>query len=301
MLDSIAYQNGQWKLFDGLRWSPTDTGPAVGAIAVERLRTFGGRIHALGLHLDRLYHSARTLRCDQDFCKQTWTQVASELIQRNHTLLAQDHDVSMVLLISPGDRNASYTGPTTMAYLESLPKKTLATRYAHGVPLVLSTVGNIPTSCWPTTIKVRSRLQYYLADIEANDVRTGSLALLLDQQNNVTETSIACAIFCIAETWVCPPAQSILPSVTMQFYAEDLKEVLDLQSRPIAMKELTSASEILLLGTTSQLYAASSLDLTLHGQENMSLDGINGTGYSQLRKAMIDRLGFDFTNAKHVS
>lgn len=298
MLDSIAYQNGHWIPSHELRFAPTDVGPAVGAIAVERLRTFGGRVHALELHLDRLHQSARALRCAQGFSTQLWSQIVAELISRNQAVLESERDVAIVLLVSPGERHGSELAPTTMAYLEALPKSVLARRYAEGVPLVLSTVRNIPTSCWPTTIKVRSRLQYYLADNEANDLRAGSLALLLDQQDNVTETSIACPVLCIDGEWVCPPADSILPSVTMQFYADVLQRVLGLQSRPIAMEELTNASEILLLGTNSQLLAASGLDLSLYGLEAVSLSGASGEGYLKLKAAMIEQLGSDFTSIK---
>jgi branched-chain amino acid aminotransferase len=290
--DSFGFQNGTWTTFNELHWSPTDIGTMFGAIAIERLRTFGGNLHAVDLHIARLLHTVAGIHCLNVPTASHIRTTLDELIKRNAKIINLCGDVSIVLLISPGcDRRE----PTIMAYIERLPMKLLADRYKFGVDLVVTQTTNVPRSTYDPHLKVRNRLQYYLADIEADAAVSGAIGLLPSVDGKLTDTSFATAIFRISEQWISPLPESILPSVTLQYHRAQVDELLKLSHREIDVEEISAIEEMLLFGTTGQLTAVRNLySMQLGKLTSQALPGVDSSTYRELLDAMKSTIGFDF-------
>jgi branched-subunit amino acid aminotransferase/4-amino-4-deoxychorismate lyase len=228
-----------------------------------------------------------------------WGQRLQALLTKNQAWLKPEGDASLVVVASPG--HSGEDQPTFMMYLEPLPKGLLRRRYENGVPLVVSSVRNVPSSCWPTHIKTRSRLHYYMADCDAKLRNPDSIALLLDSFDQVADTSIACVLIGIGGNWSTPTLNQVLPSTTLLLLDAVCRQTLQLQRRAIHVEELKQATEVLLLGSTGLVHAASSIDLRNLGGSVRILEGPAGEGYQRLLQASFAELKIDFVTGQAAS
>ena len=142
---------------------------------------------------------------------------------------------------------------------------------------------------------MRSRLHYHLADRQAHELQPSSIALLPDINRHVSDTSIAYPIFHVDGRWIGPSLEKVLPSVTAQFFVDELKALLHLRFDELAVDRLAYVTEMMLMGSTGQLHAVSSLNLTTLPGDLLMLPGVDGTGYRILKAAMEQKLGFAFS------
>ena len=80
--------------------------------------------------------------------------------------------------------------------------------------LVTPSIRHVPPQCYDPKMKYRSRMHYYLADQEARLVDPEAVALLLDLDGNVTETSGANFLIVEHGTIVSPTLRNTLPGVS---------------------------------------------------------------------------------------
>ena len=292
MAGAIGFYNGDWKPVEKICWPLNDIGPAVGAIAVERLRTVGGRLPLVAEHYARLRRSAAEIGSELYWSLEQFITLTDQLLQNNETRLQQQGDVAVVSLISPGSKGEPPGRATQILYIEDLPWQKLQLYYKKGVKLFLSNVQNVSPKSWSPHAKVRCRLQYYLADLQAQP--EFDLALLLCDRQHVTDTSIACALICLDDQIFVPPKASILSSVTQAFLTSLDIHPYSLQQKTLTVRELQLASEIILLGTTGKIHAVTILDLRLFSAEQPKLKGVQGPIYRHLKTALIQGFGFDF-------
>ena len=178
-----------------LSWSINDIGTMFGAILVERFRTYGGRLLDLDDRSDRLFNSARFLAIESQFIASQFKVNCQRLLDVNRELVDLAGDVSIVVLLSPGEmvENTSKSGfsPSCMFHLSPLPFAKLASWYQHGTPLTMGRYSSVPTQCWPTQIKSRSRLPYLLSASNAPESQPESLAVLKTIRGTIADTSVA--------------------------------------------------------------------------------------------------------------
>ncbi len=295
----VGYRNGIWLPSDQLNWEIDDLGTMYGAIAVERLRTIGGRLLTSEWCFHRFHETCKVLGCNIVLEMGDWSQRLQQLLAENRRWLHDEGDASLVVVASPGRRGKDQSN--FMMYMEQLPVDILSDRYACGVPLVLSSVRNVPSSCWPVQIKTRSRLHYYLADRESQLIDPKAIALLLNQADQVADTSIACVLIEIDGNWCTPSLDYVLPSTTLMLLDSACRQTLDVQRRSIHVGELSRANEVLLLGSTGLVQAASSVDFRHYGGGRQVLKGTVGEGYQRLLQACFVELEFDFVKGQALS
>src|SRR5262249_57536430 len=109
------------------------------------------------------------------------------------------HDLCVVSVITAGT-SLLYTGlegmathrkPTICVHTFSLPFELWADKFISGQHVVTPSIRHLPPECLDPKIKARSRMHWYLADEQARLVDPKAIALLLDRQDNITETSTA--------------------------------------------------------------------------------------------------------------
>ena len=269
---AVGLLGGRWTEHQKMHLSIDDIGFRQGATGVERLRTYEGNVFCLDRHLDRWEATTSCLGIDGLPLRNAITVLVDELLGRNHEFVDSQGDVGITLLATPGDGDT----PTFMMHLNRLDHQRIASRCRTGQSLVTSDISPPLGSCWPRSIKVRSRLHYYLADNSVSKQKD-ELALLVDHDGMVTETSIANIAIVESGVVVTPTGDRILGGIT-QSIVRDLAEQVNLTwyESDISRERLASADEILLMGTDGGIWFAHALNGKKMG------DGTPGPIYRQL-------------------
>jgi branched-chain amino acid aminotransferase len=255
MIGTVAFFNGVWVALDEVRLHVDDVGFFQAATAVERLRTWNGRLPPLDEHLKRFARSTAALRISPVPNAIEWTTIIERLVQDN----PGDDDVGITLFATPGRRGPSQ--PTLCAHLTRLDHARIARLGSSGQPLVITDVRQPPSESWSRSIKVRCRLHYYLADMQANDRAPGGLGVLIDDDGSITETSTSNVMMVSGETLVMPPESRVLPGVMAGVVCRLATEAgLEILRRPIMPDEVRWAEEVWLTGSEAGLWFASEVD-----------------------------------------
>lgn len=246
----IWYLNGQW-VDQPITLAIEDAGVFQAVIAVERLRTYGGKIFAFADHWKRLHQSAAAMGIDASTAIDALGQCLDQLIQRNEP----SGDVSITVLVTPGPLGAN--SPTVMAYQTALDQAHIERLQRDGQKLVAVKIQLPPPESVPRSIKTRSRLHYHLAQQQAAAKDPGATAVLIDQDGTLTETASANVLLVLDGVIYSPPRDRVLPGVTLGIVrrlADQLQIPWREQPLPVAM--LAQADEILLTGTGAGLWHA---------------------------------------------
>jgi branched-chain amino acid aminotransferase len=260
---SWAMADGQWLPRSQLRWPHNHPGPRTGAVLVERLRTFSGQPLAVPQHLERLRQGAQQLGLAWPPRDQILHECIAECLARNRDWLEGQSDVAVLIVMAAADeRPAGDRAATVWVYLEPLPWGRLARDLSSGTPLQVATPRHIPAACWDPHIKSRSRLNYYLADLEAAQKQPGSLAVLLDTDGFAADTSVA-NLLVLGEDHrlLCPRPEKVLRGISLQITLELVAELgQPIRFADVTLGQLESAAELWLTGTSGCLWRASSLN-----------------------------------------
>lgn len=248
-----------------LSWSIADAGTLQGAILVERFRTYAGKLLDLSDHEIRLNHGANQLSIVMSSIAVDWVPQCKRLIELNHDLVQRNGDVSIVLLLSPGEQFPGHLlgkHPTCMMHLSQLPFAKLDKWYNLGTDLTIGSQHAVPSTCWSNQIKSRSRLPYFLSDAKAAAEQPDALAVLTTTRGTISDTSVANLLMVDCKGGiVSPPRKDILVGCTLLALERLLlKTNSRIQYRDIETKELASATEIILSGSNGGVWFAGSLD-----------------------------------------
>jgi branched-chain amino acid aminotransferase len=265
--EPLAYRNGEFRPLSQLGVSVFDTGFLQGVTVVEQLRTFGGKLFRLDLHLARLARSLEIVGIDPGLPLAELGRIAEELVEKNRHLLDPADDQQATIFVTPGispayAAAAEQEGPTVCVHTQPLAFGTWAKKYRTGESLVVTDVVQIPAQCWPPDLKCRSRMHYYLADKKAREIERGARALLLDERGHVTEASTAnVLIYRGSAGLISPPKEHILPGVTVAVVEELAGQLgIPFSRRELTVADLAAADEVLLCSTSPCVWSVTRLN-----------------------------------------
>lgn len=250
MKTRLAYLNGRWIAAAELAVGVDDLGFLLGATVAERLRTFRGQVFRLQQHLRRMKRSLAIVALDADGLVAELAQVVPEFVERNHGHVAADDDWAIIAFVTPG--TAGGGRPTVCVHGFPLLFQLWAEQYQRGARTIISDVRQVPPGCWPPALKCRSRMHYYLADMQASSAEPGARAILLDENGYVAEASTAnVVLYRTAEGLISPPEEHILFGVSLGV-VQELTARLDVPfvKRHVTVEELLLADEVFLAGTS---------------------------------------------------
>lgn len=250
MTEVTAYFNGEWVPTPKLSIAVDDAGFLLGATVTERLRTFRGEPFRLGEHLTRFRHSLEIVGLDADAIARQTAAAIPEFVRRNKDLIKADDDWSIIAFATPGRVGSDQ--PTVCVHGYPLPFRSWASLYDTGLPVVISSVRQLPPNCLPPELKCRSRMHFYLADREATAARPGARAILLDQDGYIAESTTAnLVLFRKSEGLISPPPDHILFGVSLGVVQElAAKNDLPFIRRRITIDDLCAADEAMLTSTS---------------------------------------------------
>ncbi|MCG8653558.1 MAG: aminotransferase class IV [Pirellulales bacterium] len=252
-----------------------DLGFRQAATAVERLRTYRGEVFQLDAHLDRWQHTVDEIGIDGLPLRQALKVLVGELIGRNEPFSETVGDFGITMLATPGGSQSP--SPTFVMHLNTIDHAAVLRRRQNGQPLVVTGVAQPSSKSWPRSIKVRSRLHYFLADKIARQHDADAMGVLVDEDGCVTETSVANLAVVEGGKIFTPPDDRVLGGITQRVIEQLARQAsLDWQRDTINSERLAAADEVLLMGTDGGLWFASQVDGQSVG------DGQPGTTYTRL-------------------
>ncbi len=266
MIGEQAFLNGKLIPASDLRIPPTDAGFVLGVTVAEQLRTFHGQLFRLEDHLSRLSHSLAVVGVPLTMPSLRLAVMARKLVDHNLALLTPEDELGLCIFATPGayatfapDRPAE---PAVGMHTYRLPFSLWAEKYRQGQVLVTASVRQVPPACWPTDLKCRSRMHYYLADREAAAREPGARALLLDFDGRVSEASTAnVLVYRHDEGLISPPLHRILHGISLDTaFSLAARLGMDTAFRDLVPAEIAGADEVMLSSTSCCLLPVTRLD-----------------------------------------
>lgn len=258
MAEPLAYLNGRFLPQVEARLPLHDAGFVLGATVTDLCRTFAHRLFRLGDHLLRFRRSCLSAQIRQDLPDEELTRIAEHLVTQNAMLLRSEQDLALVLFATPGPigiyagmEGAAGDGPPTLGmHTFPLPFARYSRFFREGVHLVVPSTRHVPAVCVDPRVKQRSRLHWWLAEQEAHRVAPNAIALLLDTEGQVTETSGANLLIVRGHCVVSPPQRAILGGISLLTVQELCAELgLVFREQPLGLYDCLTADEALLAST----------------------------------------------------
>ena len=269
MSEPQVYLNGNMVPASRAAINIYDAGVVQGATVTEMVRTFHQHLYRLDDHLARLQRSLRYVRFDIGMTMNGLGHVCEELAKTNAALLDHDDELQLVIFVTAGE-NRIYAGsaggsarqtPTICVHTFPLPFEIFAKKMKDGVHLVTPSTRHVPPQCYDPNMKYRSRMHFYLADQEARLVDADAVALLLDLDGNVTETSGANFLMVENGTIVSPTLRNTLPGISRMTIIE-LAEALRIPFvvRDFQTFDVVNADEAFLATTSYCMMAVAKIN-----------------------------------------
>ena len=264
---TTGYLNGEWVVPESMCLSVDDHGFRSAATAVERLRTYHGKLFEWPAHLSRWNHTLGAIGITNTLPDATIKSLALELLDRNEAWVRGQHDVGVTIFATPGERGKET--PTFAMHLDAIDLSAIQRRQSQGQPLVVTDIRQPSAGSWPRSIKVRCRLHYYLADQAARKFDADAVGVLMDDASedggkSITETSIANIAIVKKASIISPPSHRILDGITQQVLQQiATRQSVNWTHRPVTPNELRDADEVLLMGTDTGIWFANRVDQTV--------------------------------------
>ena len=296
MREPLAYLNGEFVPFSAARLPVSDMGVVHGATVTEMARTFGQRCFRLDRHVDRLCDSLRAVGFQIAETPAEIAGISERLIAENAALLPAGHELGLIQFVTAGT-NLTYVGaagratsrkPTVCIHTFPLPFELWAEKYTAGQALVIPAARHVPPAALDPKIKSRSRLHWYLADEQARRIDPQAVALLLDVEGNLTETSSG-NFFVVRDGRIfTPSAKNILEGVSRQVVLELAAELrIELVEQDLQAYHALTANEAFVSSTPYCLLPVTRINQTVIG------DGLPGPIYNRLLAAWSGHVGLD--------
>jgi branched-subunit amino acid aminotransferase/4-amino-4-deoxychorismate lyase len=296
MTEPLVFLNGNMVAASQAHLAINDAGIVLGATVTEMTRTFHHRLWRLHDHLDRLFRSLRYTRMDIGMSRETLAKVSEELIANNAKLIDKDDELGLIHFVTAGEYptyagsagRAARTTPTVCVHTFPMPFELWAKKMCEGAHVVTPSIRHVPPQCYDPKMKYRSRMHYYLADQEARLVDPDAVALLLDLQGNVTETSGANFLIVEKGTIVSPTTVNTLPGISRAMVIELAAKLgIPFVERDLQVYNVINADEAFLTSTPYCVMPVTKINGVAIG------DGKPGPMFRRLLKAWSEAVGVD--------
>jgi branched-chain amino acid aminotransferase len=233
-------------------------------------RTSAGRPFLMEEYLNRFSNSAGLMDLKLPLSKEKIGEVVQELLDRNKF---PESGIRMVLTGGYSEDGFTPGEPNFFILIEPIhfPDEKY---YLHGIKLItyehLREWSNVKSINYLTPIKIRK-------DIEQNK----GYDVLYHFNGNILEVSRS-NFFIIKGKTLITPEQNVLHGITRKTVLNLAREFFTVEERDLSLKELSSASEAFITGTTKRVMPVTSIDERIIG------DGIPGPETRKLMQIFSD-------------
>ena len=291
----MVYLNGDYVPETEARISIFDCALMYGDMVFEMTRAFNQRPFRLEHHLDRLYGSLRYAGIDCGLDQAQMLAATHETIERNLPAVG-DLDFQIMHNVTRGgmDLYAELVkeGTSSVVTINVFPLVRHIGRsaavYDNGAHFVTPRQQSVPARFIDPKAKNRSRIFYKLAELEAERMEPGAMALLTDERGFVTEGTGNNFFMARGGEIFTPKPHDILRGVSRQYCIELAQEVgIPLHEADIEPYDVREADEAWYTSTTICMLPITRFDLGPVG------DGKPGPIYRRLLDAWSRNVGVD--------
>ena len=236
-----------------------DHGLLYGDGIFEGIRAYDGSVFRLVDHINRLYDSAKAIHLKIPMTKHEITEAVLESLRKNQL---RDAYIRLVVTRGAGDLGVDPTlckAPTVFIIAEPM-SSVLGPSDPKVVRLIVSSYRRDSVDATSHEIKSLNYMNSILAKIEAGSAGADD-AILLDHRGFVSETS-ASNVFLVKNRKIATPstAAGILHGITRERLIRLCGDLgLVVEERDVTPFELSSADEVFLVGTKSEIVAVGSI------------------------------------------
>jgi branched-subunit amino acid aminotransferase/4-amino-4-deoxychorismate lyase len=201
------------------------------------------------------------------------SSVCERVVSENVKLIPVDHELGIIAFVTAGlnptyvgrSGNLSHHPSTVCVHTFALPFENWAETYDTGVHLVTVPTRNVPDDVIDSHIKHRSRLHWHLASREAKLIDLAAMAILQDEDGNLTET--ATGNLCIVDgATIITPGVHVLEGVSRDYVAELAASIgIGFVHAPVTPDDLARADEAFLTSTPTCLLPVTQFNLATVG------------------------------------
>lgn len=283
----------------------SDAGFVHGVTVAEQVRTFRQRPFLLEMHYQRWCRGLAALGLQPVCSVERLTERIEKLVSLNSRLLATGAEQGICFFATPGpqvawnwpDGDASTSvaagqpQSTFYAHTYPLPVQQWQNSYRDGVHLVSSQVRQVPQECWPADIKVRSRLHYYMAQIQCRRVLPGSHPILLDDQGNVSDSAIGSIVgYTHSQGLIVRRSVQRYASISLLYTIELARKLgVAVTERDFSVVDLQEFDEAYLVSTPWCILPVRTVDSKPLGDSSFCV-------FRRLIQAWSDQVGVDLVN-----
>jgi branched-chain amino acid aminotransferase len=257
-MEPLALLNGEFVAQSQATLALNDAGFVFGATVTDLCRTFHRQPYRWPEHLARFRRSCRHVHIPVPFSDDDITRWALYLAGHNADLLTAEQELAIVFFATPGPVGY-YLGqpggvgeqpPTFGMHTFPLPFARYRPLLEQGATLVIPNVRHVSAGCVDRRVKQRSRMHWWLAEVEARRLESGAQALLLDESGRLTETAAANVLLVRDGVLRSPPRDSILEGVSLGVVGELCGRLgIPLRFEPLTPYDAVNADEVILTST----------------------------------------------------
>lgn len=300
----ICSLNGKILPFAEAKLPVYDLAIMQGATVTERLRTFAHQPYDVEEHLDRLRKSLDLVKWKQLPDLTNLPDLIAEVTRRNCQTISAHEDLSIVVFVTAGQALGDANGliqastPTVCVYTAPLPLANWATSYQQGIDLIVPEIRQISIRSLDPQIKMRSRLHWQMADQEARVQNPRALAVLLDDNGFLTETSSG-NLLIVKNGCVQTPRKAVTLNGIARGHVVKLCAELNIpvQFTDLSVSSVADADEAFLTSSTYCILPVATLNGQRIGASRQTAAGCSaGPITQQLMRAWANLIGINFVD-----
>ena len=226
-----AYWNGDWIPLDQMRIDPLDRGFTVADATFEATRTFGGKMFRLNGHIERLYRSLQYIQLDPGLTAAEMANLTEQAVERNAHLLSEVGDLHIHHFVTRGKGRRAWAAadPNVGIRVSGLDFSGFYEAY-NGLRGVITKTQAYPPDALDPKVKHYSRMNFNLAELEANNFDVGALPIMRDANGHITEGSSYNVFVVDGGSLRTPTTKSALRGISRDVVL-DLARGLDIETR----------------------------------------------------------------------
>ena len=269
-----------------------DRGSRLGDGVFDVVRTFNGKSFRMKQHIDRLYRSLKYVRIDSGLSPEEMLRASEEAIERNEHLRAEVGDFTVYQFVTRGRGRAYDAGPPVVGIrVDAVDFDRYASLYRGGAHGVITRTLSYPPEALDPKVKHFSRMNFSLADLEANDVDPGAWPILRDLNGNLTEGS-GYNVFTVTDGAIRTPGDRAILQGVSRGMVFDLARQLNIPTvqEDLQPYDLYTSDEAFFASTSPCVLPVTQVDRRSIG------DGKPGPITQQLLAAWSEAVGLDIVD-----
>ncbi|MDG6965873.1 MAG: branched-chain-amino-acid transaminase [Nitrososphaerota archaeon] len=269
--EPLVYVDGRFVEKSKAVVSVFDHGLLYGDGVFEGIRAYNGSVFRLADHISRLYDSAKVIRLKIPIDEREMTAAVLETMRKNDL---RDAYIRLVVTRGAGDLGvdpALCKSPTVFIIAEPM-ASSLGPREPRVVRMMFSSYRRDAVDATSHEIKSLNYMNSILAKMEASSAGADD-AIMLDHRGFVSEASVS-NIFIVKDGKLSTPSSGagILHGITRRRVISLCSDLgLEVAERDITPFELSTADEVFLVGTKSEVLAVGSV-----GGVDIGTGGVGG-------------------------